>query len=344
MYQYENIRRVHLELTSKCNAGCPMCARYQNDSNDGETLNPHLDLTELRLEDIQEVFPVDFVERLDEIKICGNYGDAVMAHDTLEICQWFRSINPTLQISVWTNASARKASWWAELAETLGDEGYVVFSIDGLWDTNHIYRRKTTWKKIMESAKAFIEAGGHARWMFIVFQHNEHQVEMARAIAKSMGFEEFIIKKSRRFQVKETVHESATSFEIKPPTKTKYTSDALKVAEVIKRIHGSYEQFENETRIECVAIKRQEIYVSASGHVFPCCWLGIHEWDGTNRFPDLTPIDAKARHMRAILHDPFFSDIQASWDSDNRIPTCSTNCGQIFRTTRRKVHERLTDD
>ena len=43
----------------------------------------------------------------------------------------------------------------------------------------------------MANAKAFIEAGGKARWKMIVFKHNEHQIDEAKLLAKDMGFWEF---------------------------------------------------------------------------------------------------------------------------------------------------------
>ena len=47
--------------------------------------------------------------------------------------------------------------------------------------------------------KSFIEAGGRARWDFLVFDFNEHQVDEARKLSEEWGFEKFIVKKSSRF-------------------------------------------------------------------------------------------------------------------------------------------------
>ena len=63
----------------------------------------------------------------------------------------------------------------------------MSFSIDGLEDTNHLYRQDVEWDKIMERAKKFIGAGGRAEWKFIIFRHNQHQVEEARSLSKELG-------------------------------------------------------------------------------------------------------------------------------------------------------------
>ena len=195
MYKYEDIRTVHLEMTELCNASCPMCARNLN----GGEVSPLLHDAELTISDIEQIFPVDFVKQLNRIYMCGNYGDPAVAKDTLEAFAYFREHNPKANLSMHTNGSVKRPEWWAELAEVINKKGHVVFGLDGLEDTNHLYRQGTVWKNIMRNVEAFIAAGGRARWDYIVFNHNEHQVEEARALAERMGFEKFNIKKSNRF-------------------------------------------------------------------------------------------------------------------------------------------------
>ena len=47
MYNYEDIKSIHLEVTQNCQAACPMCDRNMN----GEGVNPHINLDELSLDD-----------------------------------------------------------------------------------------------------------------------------------------------------------------------------------------------------------------------------------------------------------------------------------------------------
>ena len=46
MYKLEDIRDVHLEITSKCQAKCPMCPRRIN----GGPMNPFVSLDEITLD------------------------------------------------------------------------------------------------------------------------------------------------------------------------------------------------------------------------------------------------------------------------------------------------------
>lgn len=182
-------------MTEACNASCPMCARNLN----GGEVNPYLHNKELYIQDIEHIFPVSFVQQLKRIYMCGNYGDPAVARDTLEAFKYFRQHNADINLGMHTNGSMKKPEWWAELARTIGRKGYVIFGLDGLEDTNHLYRQGTVWSKIMDNVTAFIQAGGRARWDFIVFAHNEHQVEQAEQLSKDMGFERFQYKKSARF-------------------------------------------------------------------------------------------------------------------------------------------------
>ena len=306
MYRYNEIRTVHLEMTDNCNAACPMCARNINGGED----NPQLPGTELSIDDAKKIFNIDFIKQLDRIYMCGNYGDPIAARDTLEVFSYFREHNPKMSLSMHTNGSAKKPEWWSELARVIGKKGYVVFSIDGLEDTNHLYRQNTVFSKIMENAQAFIDAGGRARWDYIVFAHNEHQVDAAEILAKTMGFEKFQYKKSARFfsnasGVTKEMHQAANRKGIttllQPPVNEKYRNSALgelskiastkneikflpsKVSDLTnivgKQIFHSdpekktpMEKYWDSSSIKCKVAEEKSIYISAEGIVQPCCW------------------------------------------------------------------------
>lgn len=307
MYKSSEIKSVHLEITEACNAACPMCARNIN----GGEENPHLSNAELSLEDCKTIFSPAFISQLDRLYMCGNYGDPIAAKDTLEVFEYFRQHNPKIHLSMHTNGSAKKTDWWTNLAKVLGPKSHVVFSIDGLADTNHLYRQNTVWSKIMENAQAFINAGGRARWDYIVFAHNEHQVEEAELLAKQMGFERFQYKKSARFfsnasGTTKEVHQATNrkgveTTLLQAPTNPKYRNGVL---DKLSNILGKTEavKFLPSKQVEAVAIQgpqrfnldpskktkmeleldsavinckvaeEKSVYISAEGIVQPCCW------------------------------------------------------------------------
>jgi len=306
MYRYSDLKTVHLEITEACNASCPMCARNINGGED----NPHLKDNELSLDDCKTIFKPEFIKQLDRMYMCGNFGDPVAAKDTLEVFAYFREHNPKMNLTMYTNGSAKKPEWWTNLAAVLGKNAYVVFSIDGLEDTNHLYRQNTVWSKIVENAQAFIDAGGRARWDYIVFAHNEHQVETAEELSRVMGFEKFQFKKSARFfsntsGVTKEVHQAANrkgaTTLLQAPTNPKYRNSIL---DQLSNIVGKQEtvKYIPSKQIEAIAIQapqrfnldptkkskmemgldlssitckvaeEKSVYVSAEGIIQPCCW------------------------------------------------------------------------
>jgi MoaA/NifB/PqqE/SkfB family radical SAM enzyme len=319
MYRYDEIKTVHLEITDKCNAACPMCGRNINGGED----NPQLPQTELSIEDIQKIFKPEFVRQLDRLYMCGNYGDPIAARDTLESFEYFRSSNSKINLSMHTNGSAKRLDWWRQLAETIGSKGYVVFSIDGLEDTNHLYRQNTIWSKIMENAEAFIAAGGRARWDYIVFAHNEHQVEAAESLSVKMGFERFQYKKSARFfsntsGLTKEMHQAANrkgmeTTLLQAPKNPKYRNVVLdKLGEIaktdiIKFIPSKVEDLKfstypqifrkdpakkkpmerywDEVPIKCKVQEEKSVYITAEGIVQPCCWTAgqMYVWYWTSK-------------------------------------------------------------
>lgn len=196
-FDRSKVTMLHVELSSVCNAACPMCRREVNPKFDKKN-----HLTSVSLELFKERLSVEFIKQLNFIYFCGSYGEPVAAPDCIAIMRYVREINPTIRLGIHSNGSLRNSQFWEELGQILNlPDDYCRFGIDGLEDTNHIHRIGTRWDLIMKNAKTFIDAGGNAEWEYLVFEHNEHQVDEARELAKSMGFKNFFEKVSRRFQI-----------------------------------------------------------------------------------------------------------------------------------------------
>ncbi len=340
MYRYEDIREVHLELTTRCNASCPQCPRNLS----GGAVNPTLPMAELSLEDVHRIFPRELLQRLRKLYACGNYGDPMVAKETLAIFRHLRAENPTMELGMFTNGSGRTARFWEDLAKTVS---YVRFSIDGLEDTNHVYRRGTQWSHIMDSVRAFVGAGGRAEWDFIVFRHNEHQIDLARALAEKLGFKRFFLKKTSRFFSAGEVSEKrvlerdgSAAYVIEEPDDARFRNAAVVRLTQIDQ----FASYQAEAEITCKAIARGRMYVSAEGLVFPCCWTGAlyppgrapgtaQMWDLVRALPrGKASLDARESSIREIVEGPFFQElVPAGWPKrsvkDGRLEPCVRACG-----------------
>jgi len=351
LYHYDEVRIIHLELTHRCNAACPMCARNLF----GGAINPAMPLSELSLADIKKILLPGFVTQLKRIYACGNYGDPMVARDCLDIFRYLRDQGPDLNLCMHTNGSARRSEWWTELASIMKTgPHYLRFGIDGLEDTNHLYRRGTDWKTIMRSAESFIAAGGHAEWDYLVFRHNEHQVEEARSLAREMGFKEFFVRKTGRFQSEGELQTSAQyqvldrkgKFEywLEQPRSEKNLNPAYSELDQIKMKYASYQNYLDQVAVRCkVAGKKRKIYLSAQGYVLPCCWLGATYSEADNeerrQFAALVDkhggkqaLDARQHGLQAVIEGPLFqSEIPKSWKLESvaagKLAICARTCG-----------------
>ena len=357
MYEYKDIRNVHLEPTEKCQAVCPMCPRNIL----GGKENPFVINAELTLDDCKQIFEPKFIKQLDTMYMCGNYGDPILAKDTAEIMLYFRKSNPDMYLRMHTNGGARKAEWWDRLAKIIcyKGRGEVTFSVDGLEDTNHLYRRQTRWDVIMENAEAFISAGGRARWDFIVFKHNQHQVEEAETLAKKMGFKQFRIRKTARFSYspagpdKWPVYDRTPfgtpqtfAYHIEPTDDEKYYNTEIDKFELLKEKYGSAEKYFDVANISCLYKEKfKRIYVNAYGQVFPCCYISNDVYPGKNSIVrDTTEKlfnkystefnNLKNNSWDSILnHEWFASKLEESWNTNlegGKLMRCSRTCGNEY--------------
>ena len=351
MYKYKNIKTIHLEVTQNCQASCPMCDRNQN----GGALNPHIDLSELTLDDCKKIFNPNFIAQLKTMYMCGNLGDPIVARDTLEIFRYFRQHNPHIWLSMNTNAGARDAVWWTELAKIYGNNGTVIFSVDGLADTNHIYRQGVNWEAVRRSMQSFINAGGRARWDFLIFEHNQHQVDAAEALAKEWGFEKFVAKKTGRFisanSEKKETHQAVnrkgeTTVELKKPD-DKHINNALKKQTLLEIKYGSMDNYYEQTPIRCKVKDEGSLFITAEGVVMPCCWTAgrMYKWwhkdpreEQIWQFIDMAggknAINAKLHGLEKVFSTEIFDLIEDSWQEtsykEGRLKVCAMKCGAEF--------------
>jgi sulfatase maturation enzyme AslB (radical SAM superfamily) len=189
------ITALQIELTNGCNSACPGCPRFYMNS---PLTVPNFKLTEISLERFKQYFKPEVLQHIHRIIFCGTSGDACVATDTLEICRYIATSAPNIQVIINTNGGMRNTVWWTEMGQLFKSmpTWHITFSIDGLEDTNHVYRRQVNWHRLMANVKAFISAGGQACWDFLIFKHNEHQIAEASYLAQSLGFKIFVTKKA----------------------------------------------------------------------------------------------------------------------------------------------------
>jgi sulfatase maturation enzyme AslB (radical SAM superfamily) len=304
-WKVDNLKLLHIELSNQCNAACPMCPRYLYHT---EIIDPSLQLTQMSLETFKKYFPKDLLSKIKRISFCGTHGDPLTTKDIIPIIEYIYSCNNDMYLTINSNGGLRTIKFWNEFGKLLKDKAHdMTFSLDGLEDTNHLYRRRVNWKRAIENAQAFIDAGGNAVWDYLIFEHNEHQIEEARQKSIKMGFSKFLQKRALGFSshTDETykpcpVYDKDGNLEyyLSPPSeKEKINSGKNRVEHLIatdrldaqwhlalrkaledKHLTEKY-SLHVDKKIDCKFLNRDpnghtELYVNANGTVVPCCFMG----------------------------------------------------------------------
>lgn len=333
--QPSQIRQVQLDFTSKCNLLCPACARVERGA-----VNPRLPLTELEWSrGVERFFSPEFCAQLDYVMFSGNFGDAAAASGLPQFVErlFARGLK---RASICSNGSLRTPEWWAALGRLLKARGQIVFSVDGVGEVNARYRIGSSWEKTLANMRAAAETGVFLRWDFIVFRHNEHQIEEARALARQLGFNQINFRSPSRLSLQPSI-----GFE--SPLSPQYAPQNAHQLKQIQESYGSFEQYVRQTRIHCkTQIDRPSVFLDFKGDVWPCTWLGAPPYlppDHRQRL-DLEKLTCQYEPgfnniekftLEEILRQPFFArDLEESWqDPERRLFTCGRTCGEGFEYT-----------
>jgi sulfatase maturation enzyme AslB (radical SAM superfamily) len=277
----------------------------------------------MSLNDAQRIFHPSFLQQLDIININGNLGDFVTARDGLSIVQYFRKQNSKLKIIISTNAGAQP-NIWPELAKL---KVVVLFCIDGLKQTHELYRVQTNWDTVIKNAQTFIDHGGNAIWKMILFDHNQHEVESCKQLSQQLGFSQFhlidhgrnafpVFDQKKNFLHNIGQHTQPTDF---TELYNRYTDSTT---------NGYIEPIDVDS-ISCQVKEKKSIYVTATGEVYPCCWLGFYPrtmWQmGNNQIiPLLSENNANQQGIESSIQ--WFSKVEETWTNQPLI-ACKKNCG-----------------
>jgi hypothetical protein len=311
----EKIRQLTTELTFRCNAKCPACHRWKPlriNLNDARYT--------ISLDRFQQLFNPELLQNLEWLVLNGNFGDSIMNKQFREIISYVKSQGTRLLIH--TNGGIHSKDYWTDVGNILTDRDIINFDLDGLQDTHHIYRINTQFDKVLENAQSVIATTqAKVHWKYIVFEHNKHQVDEARQIAKQTGFTTFSTVKTSR----DVFAPKTGSFVHSKKTK-------------------EYQQAER--KIHCVWDDWGKWYISPEGLVFRCCWTGGHYYDQQNdKFyypPEFERLfNGFEVPIQKIISYNYWNKLQQFLQGyDRSFKLCKSQCGKIVSSIE-KTEENL---
>jgi hypothetical protein len=269
MIAREDIKWLQVENTTKCNAWCPACARNIN----GYGLSDFIieDLAIDRLQEVLEEYP-----NLETVQFCGTRGDTVAANNVLEHIMLAKKYAKKIQIH--THGGIRNAAWWTDLAGLLSNINHDVwFALDGLKGVHEIYRQGTDFDKTIANAQAFIDAGGHATWQFIPWEHNEHQIMACMKMSQQLKFKKFKFVKSVRKNFQGRHWQTGAPIEFRSWSK----DSAVNPREITPIRNQVLKQ-------DCMHLSYPGVYLNATGKISVCCEFNIYrQSEDFDSIPDI---------------------------------------------------------
>lgn len=348
MMQYlPNPKMVQFELSNVCNALCSSCQRNTIDFDKLDELHSNeekVDITNLPMKNRpglgkpkylpKNVFRnmLNNVPSIKEVYFTGTIDDPLAHRNLIGITQEVFKLRPGIKFGMHTNGSLRTPKYLKEFGAVLNTNRnhHIWFSIDGLEDTNHYYRKNCRWDKIMANAEALISTGAKVGWQFLVFPWNEHQVDEARTMAKKMGFRKFRTRINKSPLLNDLDKMLLMSRKkMKKMRRYGFELDSVKVPDdpIVCEWKNDLEQY----------------HVSYDGRLWPCCYFNSFKLFRNNELQDR--IDGlygsdwnnldKHSFEEIANHEFYKEDLVSSWSAKEhgttkgtRIRICSQTCSK----------------
>jgi hypothetical protein len=239
----------------------------------------------------------------------------------IDIAAHLKTSNQKIILGGETNGAAQNRSWWHELGNYYRD-GMMVFALDGLADTHALHRVGTDFDTVVENMRAFTASGGRATWKFILFQHNEHQINPAEKLAEDSGCSQFVVVSSRDYN--DTLRKPKTmDFKIKREIFRHYKEESIEAS--------------------CKPLTDGSLYIAADGTVHPCCFAHcMYITEHNQQFRFILPliekyreeINFKTRPLEDILKGAYFQKVLALSKTNSY---CRIKCSPHKKKIRQKM-------
>lgn len=352
---------LQVEISAACQAGCIDCVRWvpqggMQNWQPGTIVPHHLNG---HVPHINTFYDIDnwndhikMFRTLKHVNLCGNMGDPMTHPNIVQVCESTQLHHPGVAISINTNGGIGSVHHYRQLA-AMGVT--VIFGIDGLKDTNHIYRRAVNWTRLQERVLAFIGSGGRAHWQWIDFPHTQHQLEQARLLSEELGFEKFVVQS--RWSPESEIDQAIVDHHTQAvDLKTKHT-EVEPTGEEMEQQHLDYigHMIDSGTKIhpQCantdndLSSYHPEINLTADGRLWPCCFMSdieyhklshVRHWwkKHTKGMPDNW--NSLYHHTPdQIINSEWWQNVlPSSWDTSNPVntnPICMSVCGACNEST-----------
>ena len=202
----------NIETTSRCRLQCPFCQRQREGGKEKVKA-----AGEMSYESFRKIY--NFTT---SINFCGQISDPIYHTDFLKILEIKKNEYPKHRMQIRTNGSGKKISWW-EKAYDLSDKTIQwIFGLDGAsQEVANIYRVNTNFDEVFNAMLLGVKKSAIIKWQYILFKHNEHELELAKKLCEENGIILNVLYSNRwpKIEVKKTGIKKSTFQKYIPQTK-----------------------------------------------------------------------------------------------------------------------------
>ena len=184
----DTAKAINLDITTICPLQCPLCDR--------ETIGK--DRIKLGSDMSLQTFEM-ILNSMNKIDLCGQIADPIYHKNFMDMMKMINlPKNRNKKIIISTNGTRKKLHWWEEVFKLSHPNVFWSFGLDGTdQETANIYRVNTRYEEVLEVMKLGSSMSVNIEWKFIVFKHNEHQIDTLLKLGKEHKINIQILKSNR---------------------------------------------------------------------------------------------------------------------------------------------------
>ena len=172
MIDFDKIELIELDLTTMCNARCPLC--YRNTKSFSEKYKKPF------YRSCDEIMKqISSFRNLKTVYLIGQLSEPTTHPEFLKILAHSKGLN--LKVKICTNGDLHDDAFWGELCEILFDEDQVWFTLCGSTQELHShYRTNTSLERMLHHAEVLRSVRKVDCVKCIRFRYNREDVESRR--------------------------------------------------------------------------------------------------------------------------------------------------------------------
>ncbi len=246
---------LSLEPGNICNLHCPLCPTGKDE--------PGLAKGFMSLELFKQVFD-QLKNNLSSINLYS-WGEPLLNKNIIPIIKYAKSENKKIRITTSTNLNVKDDLLLADLIASGIDE--IIVSCDGANADSYVkYRVGGDFNLVVDNLRFLVGKKKELNtqtdiiWNFLVFRHNQGEIEEARKMAKSIGV-----------SFRSGLMRTSMKDEILKPHKDMIAQDRDWIPD--NPIYSAYDKERCATKKVIKTCRKpwQEISINWDGKVFPCC-------------------------------------------------------------------------